>query len=223
MRRHGGERRQQGHRIEIGHVLRPALKRAELAVTHSNRIRDEHQIELAALGDLRDLGVVLEIGAGIDLRIGMQPGGDMVAGWVKKGPEMQFFAAAVVIHDLLQRCYGGRCKAETINQSLRRGRETERRVSTKSSGPERIERVVDRVQVVEMRRRREPHKGQRCLGKSEFSKSLVKASFLRRSSPCQLSAQRIELLEVKNFSSHQRESPFAQCSRVRGHADLTAA
>src|SRR5271166_4438963 len=96
-----GERRQQGHRIEIGHVLRPALKRAELAVTHRNRIRDKHQVELTALRYLSDLSVMLKVGAGIDLRIGMQPGSDMVAGWVKKRPEMQFFAAAVVAHDLL--------------------------------------------------------------------------------------------------------------------------
>ena len=91
MRRHGGERRQQGHRIEIGHVLRPALKCAELAVTHRNRIRHEHQVELTALGDLRDLGVVLKIGAHIDLRIGMQPSSDMVAGWVKKTPRDAVF------------------------------------------------------------------------------------------------------------------------------------
>ena len=50
-----GERRQQGQRIEIGHVLRPAGERGEPAVAHRNRVGDEHQVELTALGGLGDL------------------------------------------------------------------------------------------------------------------------------------------------------------------------
>ena len=69
MRHHRGERRQQRQRIEIGHVLRPAAECLELAVARRHRVGDEHQIELAALSGLRDLGVVSEIRAGVDLRV----------------------------------------------------------------------------------------------------------------------------------------------------------
>src|SRR5271169_1544175 len=98
MRRHRGDRRQQSQRVEVDHVLRPAAQRGELAVAHRDRIRDEHQVELATLGGLRDLSVMPEICAGIDLRLRVQPGGDVVAGGMKERAEPHHFTAAFISH-----------------------------------------------------------------------------------------------------------------------------
>jgi hypothetical protein len=46
--------------VEIGHVLRPTAQRCQLAAAYHYRVGDEHQVELAAFGRLRDLGVVPE-------------------------------------------------------------------------------------------------------------------------------------------------------------------
>jgi hypothetical protein len=70
----------------------------ELAVARRHRVGDEHQIELAALGGLRDLSVMPEIGAGVDLRVRVQPGGDVVPGRVKERPELHPLAAAPLLH-----------------------------------------------------------------------------------------------------------------------------
>jgi hypothetical protein len=53
------------------------------------------------LGGLRDRGVMPEIGAGIDLRLGMQPGGDVVAGGVKKCAELHLLVGPVGSHRVL--------------------------------------------------------------------------------------------------------------------------
>ena len=98
MLRHRGERRQQRQRIEIGHVLRPAAERLEFAVARRHRVGDEHQVELAALGGLCDLGVMSEIRAGVDLRVRVQPGGHMVPGRVKERTEPHPLAAALLVH-----------------------------------------------------------------------------------------------------------------------------
>ncbi len=58
--------------------MRPAAERLEFAVGRRDHVGDEHQIELAALGGLRDLGVVSEIRAGVDLCVRVQPGGQVV-------------------------------------------------------------------------------------------------------------------------------------------------
>src|SRR5215475_12608010 len=63
-----------------------------------HRVGDEHQIELAALGGLRDLGVMLEIGAGVDLRVRVKPGGYVVPGGVKERTELHRLAAAPLVH-----------------------------------------------------------------------------------------------------------------------------
>ena len=98
MGRHGRERRQQGQRVEVDHVLRPAAQRREPPVAHRNRVGDKHQVELAALGGLRNLRVVPEIGAGIDLRLGVQPRSDVIAGGMKKGAKPHHFVRAVGAH-----------------------------------------------------------------------------------------------------------------------------
>jgi hypothetical protein len=67
----GRNRREQGDRVEEDHVLRPAAQRSQLSVTHSRGIGQEHQIEFAALGSLREACVMFEIRAGVDLGIRM--------------------------------------------------------------------------------------------------------------------------------------------------------
>ena len=79
-------------------LLRPAVECLELAVARRHRVGDEHQIELAALSGLGDLGVVSEIRAGVDLRVRVQPGGHVVPGRVKERTELHRLAAAPLIH-----------------------------------------------------------------------------------------------------------------------------
>jgi hypothetical protein len=69
--------------------LRPAAECCELAVARRHRVGDEHQVQLAAFGGLRDLGVMSEIGAGVDLRVRVQPGGNVVPGRVKERTELR--------------------------------------------------------------------------------------------------------------------------------------
>ena len=84
--------------IEIGHVLRPAAERLELAVARRHCVGDEHQVELAALGGLRDLGVMSEVRTGVDLRVRVQPTGHVVSGRVKERTELHPLAAAFLVH-----------------------------------------------------------------------------------------------------------------------------
>jgi|SRR5215831_19928742 len=63
-----------------------------------HRVGDEHQVELAALGGLRDLGVMSEIGAGVDLRVRVQPGSQVVPGRVKERTELHRLAATPLVH-----------------------------------------------------------------------------------------------------------------------------
>src|SRR5215831_16380979 len=95
-----GQRGQQGQRIEIGHVLRPAAERLELSIADCHRVGNKHEVELAALGRLGDRGVMLEIGAGIDLCVRMQPGRHMIAGRVKERAQMHLLVAALLVHRL---------------------------------------------------------------------------------------------------------------------------
>src|SRR5437899_10202216 len=74
------------------------LSASSLAVARRHRVGDEHQIELAALSGLRDLGVVSEIRAGVDLRVRVQPGGHVVPGRVKEPTELHPLAAALLVH-----------------------------------------------------------------------------------------------------------------------------
>jgi hypothetical protein len=76
----------------------PPAQRREIAVAHCDCIGDEHQVELAVFGGLRDLGVVPEISPRIDLRLWMQPGGNMVAGWVEECAELHRLTVAFVAH-----------------------------------------------------------------------------------------------------------------------------
>jgi hypothetical protein len=41
---------------------------------------------------------MLEIGSGIDLRLGMEPGGDVIAGRMKKGAELHHLVGAIGSH-----------------------------------------------------------------------------------------------------------------------------
>jgi hypothetical protein len=50
-------------------------------------IRDTDHIELAALGGLRDLDIVLEVDAGVGLRPLVPPRRDMVAGRIEESAE----------------------------------------------------------------------------------------------------------------------------------------
>ena len=58
-----------------------------LRLAHAEIVGEEDHVELAALGGLRDLDVVLEVDAGVGLRLRMAPRRDMVAGRIEEGAE----------------------------------------------------------------------------------------------------------------------------------------
>ena len=62
-------------------------RRVAIAVPAGRAVGDEDQVELAALGGLRQLAIVVDVVAGIGLRIRMPPGGDVVAGRHDEGAE----------------------------------------------------------------------------------------------------------------------------------------
>src|ERR1700726_2380206 len=78
--------------------LRPALQRVQPTIAHCGRVGDEHQVELATLGDLRDLRLMAKIGASVDLRAGIQPHRHMVAGGMKEPAGMHLLAAPFLVH-----------------------------------------------------------------------------------------------------------------------------
>jgi hypothetical protein len=69
--------------------------RAHAAPAQARRVGDEQLVEQAALGGPRDPHVVVDVGPGIDLRAGVPPGGDMVAGGHDEGAEAQLASGHV--------------------------------------------------------------------------------------------------------------------------------
>ncbi len=100
---HRSNRRQQCDRLEIGHILRPAAQRLEVAVSGGECIGEKHQVELAALSRLRELDIMFDIGACVDLCLWMQPGGDVMAGRMEEGAELHLAAAARTRHRMISK------------------------------------------------------------------------------------------------------------------------
>src|SRR5262249_2811753 len=75
-------------------ILRRTGERLDPGVAHADIIRKEYQVELGALGGLRDLDIVLKVDAGVGLRIWMPPGGDMMPGRIEEGAEPHLAFAA---------------------------------------------------------------------------------------------------------------------------------
>ncbi len=84
-----GNCRQQRHRLEIGHILRPAFHHIKVATADGERIGQEKRIELATLGRLRELQIMGEIRPGVDLCVRMEPGRNMIAGRMDQRAELQ--------------------------------------------------------------------------------------------------------------------------------------
>jgi hypothetical protein len=72
--------------------LRRARHRLHVGLAHTGVVGEEDHVELGALGGLRDFDVMLEIDAGVGLRLGMPPGGDMMTGRVEEGAEPELAA-----------------------------------------------------------------------------------------------------------------------------------
>jgi hypothetical protein len=87
MGRHRRQRRKQRQRLEIGDILSRARQRLHVGFADAEIVGEEHHVELGALGGLRDLGVVLEIDAGVGLRLRVPPGSDVVPGRIEKRAE----------------------------------------------------------------------------------------------------------------------------------------
>src|SRR5215470_15932237 len=58
-----------------------------MGAAYAHVVGEEHEIELRAFGGLRQLDVVLEVDAGVGLRVGVAPRGHMVAGRIEEGSE----------------------------------------------------------------------------------------------------------------------------------------
>jgi hypothetical protein len=100
----GGERGQERQRLEVDH---PALA-AELVLVlvvgaDADAVRQEHHVELAALGGLRERRVVLEIEAAVGARVGMAPGGDVVTGGGEEGSEVHLAGHGVALGERVRR------------------------------------------------------------------------------------------------------------------------
>jgi hypothetical protein len=63
-----------------------------MRLTDGDVVGEKHHVHLGALGGLRQFDIVLKVDAGIGLRLGMTPGGDVVAGRVEEGPEPELFS-----------------------------------------------------------------------------------------------------------------------------------
>jgi hypothetical protein len=89
---HGGKRREQRDRLEARDIGRNPALPLRRPVPHGRRVGEKQQIELAALGRPRKFGVVGKIDRRRRIGIGMAPGGDVMAGGVKEGPQFHLFA-----------------------------------------------------------------------------------------------------------------------------------
>src|SRR6185312_1471037 len=78
-----GERRQRRGRLELdrSRELRPCplAARQLAAARHADRVLEEDAVELRRLGDLRDVGIALEVHVVGRDGVGMPPPGEMVA------------------------------------------------------------------------------------------------------------------------------------------------
>ena len=68
-----------------------------MRLAHRDVVGEEHHVHLGALGGARDLGVVLEIDAGIGLRLRVPPRRDVMAGGIEEGAEPELLAGSA--HD----------------------------------------------------------------------------------------------------------------------------
>ena len=68
-----GHGRKKRGRLEIGHILRPALERAKIAMSDSGGIGQKYQVEPAGFSQPGQVQIVLDVAACVDLGIGVQP------------------------------------------------------------------------------------------------------------------------------------------------------
>jgi hypothetical protein len=68
-------------------------------VGHARGVGHEHLVEEAALGELGHFDVVVDVHAGVDLRAGVPPGGDVVAGGHDERAKAQFSFAHVSLSE----------------------------------------------------------------------------------------------------------------------------
>jgi hypothetical protein len=94
MLRHRGNARQQRGRLEMRHILRRAAEHVDAALARGIAIGQEDQVEFGPLGDLPQFDVVTEILAGVELRFGVQPCRDVIAGRVEKAAELELSLAS---------------------------------------------------------------------------------------------------------------------------------
>jgi hypothetical protein len=87
---HGGQRRQQGDRLELRDVAGcRAAQRVDIRAARADAVSHEDQVEFRRFGDLRQPDIMREIGSGIGLRFRMAPRSDMVAGGIEKSSELE--------------------------------------------------------------------------------------------------------------------------------------
>jgi hypothetical protein len=89
---------QQSDRLEICHVLRPAAQRLQVSVAHRQRVSEKHEIELRPLTHLRQFDVVAKVGACVDLRIGIQPGCNVVSCGMEERAQFHLAAREIALH-----------------------------------------------------------------------------------------------------------------------------
>ncbi|AGW94795.1 hypothetical protein N234_32600 [Ralstonia pickettii DTP0602] len=86
--RHRRQRRQQRQRLE-GCGARGARQRGFVHAADGHAVGEEQRVEARGLGALRERHVVRQVTAGVGLRAGMAPAGDVMPGDLDKGAEMQ--------------------------------------------------------------------------------------------------------------------------------------
>jgi hypothetical protein len=92
--RDGCQRRQQGNGFELRHVaVRRAAEKVHVVAPRAGAVGEKQQIELRGLRSLGKPDVMSEVDAGIGLRLGMAPCGNVMPGRVEKGAEAQMASA----------------------------------------------------------------------------------------------------------------------------------
>jgi hypothetical protein len=76
-----GQCRQQRHRFQLDHVPAGPRQRAAriVALANAGTVGKEDHVELAALGDLGTLHIMLDVQRAVGRHIGMAPGGRVIA------------------------------------------------------------------------------------------------------------------------------------------------
>ena len=95
---HRRQRRQDRHGLELHDLTHAAARVGVAREVDGGAVRQEQQVELAALGSLRDLDGLGEADTCFGVGLGMAPGGDMLTGLVHEGPEMHHSTLLLMRH-----------------------------------------------------------------------------------------------------------------------------